>query len=74
MKNFIKGILFISLIVPILIGIVSILNQLVEYICMCLAVKTAKKQAEAKPEEEVHTHAIGFRIPTDEDCEEEGDW
>lgn len=77
MKEFMIGVIFISLLLPIFDGVSNIINQLVEWVCMCIAVKTAKKQASAFPqEEEVCTHAIGFQVPSGEeyDDDEEGDW
>lgn len=67
MKDFFKGVLFISLILPIINGISSIFCQFVEYICTKIAVKTAEIQS---IEENENKNPIGFACINDEDEED----
>jgi hypothetical protein len=70
MKKFIYGILFVSLILPLIDNFVSIITQATKYLCMDLEVKCFKMQSEATPQE---THLIGFQAPSSDDYDEEED-
>lgn len=73
MKNFIKGMLFISLILPIISNFTAILDQFAEWVRIKIAVASAQEQAKVNPEDIGITNAIGFTIPSEEpeDYEEE---
>lgn len=72
MKNFLKGAIFVALALPICEGFISIFNQGVECICMKIAAKTCEIQKEIQQDnEEVHTNAIGFFAPDDEEYYED---
>jgi hypothetical protein len=58
-----KGVLFISLFLPILNGIIFLFSQLIEYFCTLITVQTAKIQKEIPEEEELNTNVIGFQAP-----------
>lgn len=78
MKNFFKGIIFISLFLPIVDGIISLYNQLVEFICVKIAAKSyaIKKTIQSEEEQEpVETQVIGFQVPNEiyEDDDDEGE-
>jgi len=69
MKNFLYGIFFISIVYPIINGIIVLFSQGIEYLCTCIAVKTAKKQMELPQQEEeepISTQCIGFQVPSKE--------
>ena len=55
MKNFFKGIIFISLFLPIVDGIVSLYNQIVEFLCLKIAAKSyaIKKSIEDEEQEQI---------------------
>ena len=40
MKNFIKGMLFVAAIIPLIDGFLSLFNQILEYVCSKIAVAT----------------------------------
>lgn len=73
MKNFFKGIIFISLFLPIIDGLISLYSRLIEFLCLKIEKKSymIKKsiQEDEKPESS-DTQVIGFEIPNKE-CEEE---
>lgn len=71
MKDFLTGVIFISLALPCIEGIVTVFNQGLECICTRIAVKTyeLKKTLQEEPEEE--TRVIGFQVPSYDDEEEE---
>lgn len=76
MKNFIKGIFFISLLLPILNGIISIYNYIIDYISAHIIYKTSEIQKKISSintgaEEKMETNAIGFQMPLDDYCEDE---
>lgn len=73
MKNFIKGALFIALIIPIIENLLAIMQQLTKHFCTWVAVKTYNlEQSIAQEEELQQTFAIGFQAPSnDEDYDEE---
>lgn len=77
MKNFIKGILFIALIIPIIDNVLAIVSQLTKHFCTWIAVKTydLEKQIAEAEEKPQQTFAMGFQAPSndkyyDEDEEE----
>lgn len=72
MKNFIKGSLFILLVIPIVENLSAILSQLTKHICTEIAVKTYNLE-QSLPEEGGCAHAIGFEIPSSSDYDEEED-
>jgi hypothetical protein len=70
MKEFFIGTIFISLFLPIINSIVSIIEQGTEHICTKIAVKTvlAKKAIEPQqPQEEINTNVIGFHVSREEE-------
>ncbi len=74
MKNFLKGIFLVALVLPLIDGLTSIFNQAVEYICMKIASKTVEIQktiAEQASQEEVCTNVVGFQVPNPIEEEEE---
>ena len=73
MKNFIKGIFFISLLLPILNGIISIYNYIIDFICTHIAYKTFEIQKKITPEEKIETYAIGFQAPLNSYDDDEGE-
>lgn len=40
MKNFIKGMLFVAAIIPLIDGFLGLFNQILEYVCSKIAVAT----------------------------------
>ena len=73
MKKFIYGMLFVSLILPIVDNIVSIITQATKYLCMDLEVKCYQKQSEINSQEEGPAHLIGFQAPSSDDYDDEED-
>ena len=73
MKMFFLGIIFISLFMPILDGIISLFNQFVEFLCLKIAQKTyaIKKMLEAE-NQEVCTQSIGFHVLNEEEENDDG--
>ena len=69
MKDFFKGVLFVSLILPIINGLASIFCQEIEHICTKIAVKTAKCQEKKDTDEK--KNPIGFVYSEDEEEEDE---
>lgn len=77
MQEFIFGIIFMSVFMPVLDNIMLIVAQFSKYICTILAVKTYLLEKSIPDDEcECQTHAIGFEIPSiscDDEDEEEDD-
>ena len=76
MKNFIKGSLFVLLIIPIIDCIITILQQLSQHICTLIAKETynVKKNIEEEEEDCGNGIAIGFQASQDlEEYEEDED-
>ena len=76
MKNFIKGSLFVLLIIPIIDCIITILQQLSQHICTLIAKETynVKKNIEEEDEDCGNSIAIGFQASQDlEEYEEDED-
>ena len=73
MKDFLKGIIFISLFLPLIEGIITLYNQAVEFFCLKIASKSIKIKQELEQEGiQVETQAIGFQVPNVE-CDEDDD-
>lgn len=68
MKNFIKGILCIALIIPIIDNVLAIVSQLTKHFCTWIAVKTydLEKQIAKAEEEPQQTFAIGFQASSND--------
>ena len=62
MKRFIQGILFITLLIPLLDNILSLTNQLTELWCTKIALKSYNYKKLMIEEEETATSAIGFHF------------
>lgn len=77
MKKFIQGILFISLLYPLLQSLINLINQLTEHFCTCIAVKTVEVKRTLEEEDYPLANPIGFQIPShsddEEDYEDEGE-
>ena len=76
MKKFIQGILFISLLLPIIEGILSLFNQIIKYFCTYIAVKTYNLEKSIEEKEETSNNPIGFQSPPiieDYEDEDEGE-
>lgn len=74
MKKFIQGILFISLLLPIMEGILSLFNQIIKHSCTYIAVKTYNLEKSIEEKEETSNNPIGFQPPlTIEDYEGENE-
>ena len=76
MTQFFEGIIFISLFLPILDGIVSLFNQFIEFLCLKIAAKSyaIKKMIESEDQEQNETQAIGFHISNEsEENDDEGE-
>ena len=73
MKRFIQGILFISLLLPIIEGILSLFNQIIKHFCTYIAVKTYNlEQSIEEKEETTFNNPIGFQSTSIiKDCEDE---
>lgn len=73
MKNFIKGSLFILLAIPLIEGLVNLFQTLIEFLSVRIAAKTYKIQKTLQEEEnqEEHTYAIGFRMPDNEEYDDD---
>lgn len=72
MTEFFYGVLFIALGLPLIEGIISLYNQIINHICISISCKTKKKQEQLGSEETQSTNVIGFQIP-DEDYEYDED-
>lgn len=69
MKNFIKGMLFVAAIIPLIDGFLGLFNQILEYICSKIAVATynLKKDIKTEDDEEPQTtQVMGFAIPAND--------
>lgn len=71
MKKFIYGMLFVSLILPIIDTIITVITQITKYICVLLEVKCYQKQSELSLDEEGLANPIGFS-PSSK-CKDEGE-
>ncbi len=69
MKDFFKGVIFISLLIPLIEGIISLYQQTMEFLCAKIAIKTyeIQKTITNEKEEEIETNAIGFTIQSYDD-------
>lgn len=67
MKNFIKGMLFVAAIIPLIDGFLGLFNQILEYVCSKIAVATynlKKGLLDEDGEEDNETsHVVGFALP-----------
>ena len=69
MKYFLSGILFYTVGLPFVEGLVAAMNQTFQLICGKIALKTVKVNAELKKydddssDEEEHKHPFGFSLP-----------
>lgn len=68
MKNFIKGSLFVLLIIPIVDCIITILQQLSQHICTLIAKETYNVKKDI--EEEDCSNGVAIRFQTSQDLEE----
>lgn len=74
MKNFIKGSLFVLLIIPIIDCIITILQQLSQHICTLIAKETYNVKKNIEEEDCGNGIAIGFQASQDlEEYEEDED-
>lgn len=74
MKNFIKGSLFVLLIIPIVDCIITILQQLSQHICTLIAKETYNVKKDIEEEDYSNGVAIGFQTSQDlEEYEEDED-
>ena len=74
MKNFIKGSLFVLLIIPIVDCIITILQQLSQHICTLIAKETYNVKKDIEEEDCNNGVAIGFQTSQDlEEYEEDKD-
>lgn len=74
MKNFIKGSLFVLLIIPIIDCIIIILQQLSQHICTLIAKETYNVKKNIEEEDCGNGIAIGFQTSQDlEEYEEDED-
>lgn len=71
MHYFILGMVFTLLIQPLLDGLTSLILSFFEMIKSYFAVKIAKSNQKIQEVSVEPKHAIGFRIPDDDDYEEE---
>lgn len=74
MKNFIKGSLFVLLIIPIIDCIITILQQLSQHICALIAKETYNVKKDIEEEDCSNGVAIGFQTSQNlEEYEEDED-
>ena len=75
MRQFFEGIIFISLFLPFVDGIVSLYNQLIEFLCLKIAAKSyaIKKAIEEEDQEQSDVQAIGFHVSNAEEDDDEGE-
>ena len=74
MKNFIKGSLFVLLIIPIVDCIITILQQLSQHICTLIAKETYNVKKDIEEEDCSNGVTIGFQASQDlEEYEEDED-
>lgn len=74
MKNFIKGSLFVLLIIPIVDCIITILQQLSQHIWTLIAKETYNVKKDIEEEDRSNSVAIGFQTSQDlEEYEEDED-
>lgn len=70
MKNFIKGMLFVAAIIPLIDGFLGLFNQILEYVCSKIAVATYNLKRDIKTEDDDEepqtTQVMGFTIPTED--------
>jgi Mg2+/Co2+ transporter CorB len=65
--------LFISVVIPVLNGLLSILDSLIRYWCTIFAVKANQEEQKLVSQEESYSNVIGFQYqdPAEEDYDEE---
>ena len=67
MKDFFRGVIFISLLIPLIEGIVSLYRQAIEFFCVKIAAKTYEvQQTIATDEDKSETNVIGFTVKSEE--------
>lgn len=67
MKDFFRGVIFISLLIPLIEGIVSLYRQAIEFFCIKIAAKTYEvQQTIATDEDKSETNVIGFTVKSEE--------
>lgn len=82
MENFVigvlVGILLVTVILPIIDGIMTIFTEYIKMRCQNYEIKMGLEENDYRkaigPEEEENTFAIGFQAPCDEESEEEDDF
>lgn len=72
MKNFFKGVLFISFLLPVINEIITLINQFNQYLCTIIAYWTYQLQQNIQSSDQKNDSVIGFQIPNilNEDDEE----
>lgn len=72
MKNFLKGVLFISFLLPIINEIITLISQFNQYLCTVIAYWTYQVQQNIQSSDQESNSVIGFQIPniSNEDDEE----
>lgn len=72
MKNFLKGVLFISFLLPVINEIIALISQFNQYLCTVIAYWTYQVQQNIQSSDQESNSMIGFQIPniSNEDDEE----
>lgn len=72
MKNFLKGVLFISFLLPVINEIITLISQFNQYLCTVIAYWTYQVQQNIQSSDQESNSMIGFQIPniSNEDDEE----
>lgn len=72
MKNFLKGVLFISFLLPIINEIITLISQFNQYLCTVIAYWTYQVQQNIQSSDQESNSVIGFQTPniSNEDDEE----
>lgn len=77
MKNFFKGVLFISFLLPVINKIITLISQFNQYLCTIIAYWIYQLQQNIQSSDQKNDSVIGFQIPNilneDDEDDEEGE-
>jgi hypothetical protein len=75
MKKFLKGVLFISFLLPVINEIITLISQFNQYLCTIITYWTYQLQQNIQSSDQKNDSVIGFQIPNilNEEDDEEGE-
>lgn len=75
MKNFLKGVLFILFLLPVINEIITLISQFNQYLCTIITYWTYQLQQNIQSSDQKNDSVIGFQIPNilNEEDDEEGE-